>query len=84
VSANYRSHFVSDTQIAVDNQLVVFASELVYDFQASYNINDKLTVVYQLLNASNQPTRTYFTNQQQTGTIQYFGRTNYLGLQLKL
>jgi hypothetical protein len=41
-------------------------------------------VVYQLLNASNQPTRTYFTNQQQTGTIQYFGRTNYLGLQLKL
>jgi len=84
VSANYRSHFVSDTQIAVDNQLVVFASELVYDFQASYNINDNLKVVYQLLNASNQPTRTYFTNQQQTGTIQYFGRTNYLGVEFKL
>ncbi|HEX7814517.1 TonB-dependent receptor [Dyella sp.] len=84
VSANYRSHFVSDTQIAVDNQLVVFASELVYDFQASYSINDKLKVVYQLLNASNQPTRTYFTNQQQTGTIQYFGRTNYLGVEFKL
>ena len=84
VSANYRSHFVSDTQMSVDNQLVVFASELVYDFQASYNINDNLKVVYQLLNASNQPTRTYFTNQQQTGTIQYFGRTNYLGLEFKL
>jgi TonB-dependent receptor len=85
LSGNYRSSFLSDTQIAVDNQLVTFAAETVYDFQASYNITKQLSVVYQMLNLTNQPTRTYFGgNPQQTGTIQYFGRTSYLGLNLKL
>lgn len=85
LSANYRSSFLSDTQIAVDNQLVTFASETVYDLQASYNVTKQLSVVYQMLNLSNQPTRTYFGgNPQQTGTIQYFGRTSYLGFNFKL
>ncbi|WP_445145717.1 TonB-dependent receptor [Dyella sp. Tek66A03] len=85
VSGNYRSSFLSDSQIAVSNQLVTFAAETVYDFQASYNITSQLSVVYQMLNLTNEPTRTYFGgNPQQTGTIQYFGRTSYLGLNLKL
>jgi iron complex outermembrane recepter protein len=85
LSANYRSSFLSDTQIAVNNQLVTFAAETVYDFQASYNITSQLSIVYQMLNMSNEPTRTYFGgNPQQTGTIQYFGRTNYLGFNFKL
>ena len=85
VSGNYRSSFLSDTQIAVTNQLVTFAPETVYDFQASYNITDQFKVVYQMLNLTNQPTRTYFGgNPQQTGTIQYFGRTSYLGVEFKL
>jgi iron complex outermembrane recepter protein len=64
---------------------VTFASETVYDFQASYNITKQLSVVYQMLNMSNEPTRTYFGGDtQQTGTIQYFGRTSYLGFDLKL
>lgn len=85
LSANYRSSFLSNTQIAVDNQLVTFASETVYDFQASYNVTKQLSVVYQMLNLSNQPTRTYFGgNPTQTGTIQYFGRTSYLGVNFKL
>ena len=85
LSANYRSSFLSNTQIAVTNQLVTFAAETVYDFQASYNITKQLSVVYQMLNLSNQPTKTYFGgNPQQTGTIQYFGRTSYLGVNFKL
>ncbi|WP_233839920.1 TonB-dependent receptor [Dyella sp. 2HG41-7] len=85
LSANYRSSFLSDTQIAVDNQLVTFASETVYDFQAAYNITKQFSVVAQMLNLSNQPTRTYFGgNPTQTGTIQYFGRTSYLGVNFKL
>ena len=85
LSANYRSSFLSNTQIAVNNQLVTFASETVYDFQAAYNITKQLSVVYQMLNMSNQPTKTYFGgNPQQTGTIQYFGRTSYLGVNFKL
>ncbi|GLQ86536.1 TonB-dependent receptor [Dyella flagellata] len=85
LSANYRSSFLSNTQIAVTNQLVTFASETVYDFQAAYNITKQFSVVYQMLNLSNQPTKTYFGgNPQQTGTIQYFGRTSYLGVNFQL
>ncbi|HUA80651.1 MAG TPA: TonB-dependent receptor [Dyella sp.] len=85
LSANYRSSFLSNTQIAVTNQLVTFASETVYDFQASYNVTKQLSVVFQLLNLSNQPTRTYFGgNPTQTGTVQYFGRTSYFGVNFKL
>jgi iron complex outermembrane recepter protein len=85
LSANYRSSFLSDTQIAVDNQLVTFASETVYDFQAQYNITKQFSVVYQMLNMSNQPTKTYFGgSKEQTGTIQYFGRTSYLGVKFQL
>jgi len=85
VSGNYRSKFASDTQIAVTNQMVTFAAETVYDFQASYDITKQWRVVAQVLNLSNQPTRTYFgTDPSQTGTIQYFGRTTYLGAEFKL
>ena len=85
LSGNYRSKFASDTQIAVTNQMVTFAAETVYDFQASYDVNKQWRVVYQMLNISNQPTRTYFgADPSQTGTIQYFGRTSYLGVEFKL
>jgi TonB-dependent receptor len=84
VSGSYRSSFVSDSQMAVNNQIVYFAPETVYDFQSSYNFTKNLSGLFQVLNLTNQPTRTYFGNSQQTGTIQYFGRTYYVGLNLAL
>jgi len=82
LSGNYRSSFVSNSQIAVTNQVVYFAPETVFDFQASYKVNKDFSLVYQMLNLTNQPTRTYFGNAQETGTIQYFGRTSYFGFNL--
>ncbi|WP_165418489.1 TonB-dependent receptor [Dyella amyloliquefaciens] len=85
VSGNYRSKFASDTQMSVNNQMVTFAAETVYDFQASYDISKQWRAVMQVLNVTNQPTRTYFgSDPSQTGTIQYFGRTTYLGVEFKL
>jgi phosphoribosylformimino-5-aminoimidazole carboxamide ribotide isomerase len=85
LSGNYRSKFASDTQMSVTNQMVTFASETVYDFQASYDVNKQWRIVYQMLNLSDQPTKTYFgSDPSQTGTIQYFGRTSYLGVEFKL
>lgn len=83
LSGNYRSSFVSNSQIAVTNQVIYFAPETVFDFQASYKVNNDFSLVYQMLNLTNQPTRTYFGNPQETGTIQYFGRTSYFGFNLK-
>jgi phosphoribosylformimino-5-aminoimidazole carboxamide ribotide isomerase len=85
LSGNYRSKFASDTQMSVTNQMVTFAAETVYDFQASYDVNKQWRIVYQMLNISDQPTKTYFgADPSQTGTIQYFGRTSYLGVEFKL
>ena len=47
--------------------------------------SDQWRAVVQVLNLNNQPTRTYFgSDPSQTGTIQYFGRTTYLGVEFKL
>lgn len=83
LAANYRSPFVSAAQVAFDFQTVYFASETVVDYQAAYHFNKHLSAMFQVLNLTDQPTRTYFGNPTQTSTIQYFGRTYYLGFGLK-
>lgn len=83
ITANYRSPWVSDSQMSVTNQYVYFNTEREFDFQSAYNINKNMSLLFQVLNFTNQPTRTYFGNALQTGTIQYFGRTFYGGFNLK-
>ncbi|OOG45642.1 TonB-dependent receptor [Rhodanobacter sp. C01] len=83
LSGTYRSSFVSDSQMSVNNQIVYFGPETVFNFQTAYNFTKNFSLLVQFLNLTNQPTRTYFGNTQQTGTIQYFGRTTYLGFNLK-
>ncbi|RAO78232.1 hypothetical protein CA260_10550 [Dyella jiangningensis] len=83
LAANYRSPFVSAAQVSFTFQTVYFASEKVLDYQASYKFNDYLSGLFQVLNLTDQPTRTYFGNATQTSTIQYFGRTLYAGVSLK-
>lgn len=83
VTGNYRSSFVSDSQMSVTNQIVYFAPETIWDAQFDYKINRDFIAEFQVLNLSNAPTRTYFGNPSQTGTIQYFGRTFYGGFKVK-
>ena len=84
IEGNYRSAFVSASQVSFNFQTVYFASETVVDYQAAFNFTNYLSGVFQVLNLTDQPTRTYFGNPTETSTIQYFGRTLYLGLNLKL
>ena len=83
LAANYRSPFVSAAQVSFTFQTVYFAAEKVVDYQAAYHFNDHLTGLFQILNLTDQPTRTYFGNPTQTSTLQYFGRTIYAGFGLK-
>lgn len=78
-----RSEFVSD-QSAIDSQLVNYDAESVLDYQASYQFNDHLSVLFQANNLTDEPTKTYFGTSAQTGTIQYFGRQFYLGVNFTL
>ncbi|TQV75037.1 TonB-dependent receptor [Aliikangiella marina] len=83
VAIRNRSDFVSE-QVAVNTQQAFFDSETVIDYQASYDINDNSRVVFQVNNLTDQPTKSYFGTQAQTGTIQYFGRQYFLGLSYQL
>jgi iron complex outermembrane receptor protein len=84
LSGTHRSPWVSDTQIAVTNQFVYFDKETVFDLQTAYKLTKNLSVNFKVLNLTNEPSRTYFGNQEETGTLQYFGRTLYTGISLQL
>ena len=83
MSGRYRDAFVS-RQVAVNDQTVNFDSELVVDYQASYEINDNISVLFQINNLTDEPTKSYFTSPEQTGTIQFFGTQYFLGMTYSL
>lgn len=82
-SVRYRSPFVSP-QTGINAQLPFTNTELVVDYQASYKFPEAsplngVTLLFQANNVTDQPVRTYFGAQAQTGTLQYFGREFFLG-----
>jgi outer membrane receptor protein involved in Fe transport len=83
VSGRYRDQFVSE-QVAVNDQTVNFAEELVIDYQASYEVNENISVLFQVNNVTDEPTRSYFSSEEQTGTIQFFGTQYFLGMTYSL
>ncbi|WP_158970325.1 TonB-dependent receptor [Paraglaciecola sp. L3A3] len=83
LSTRFRDAFVSE-QVAVNEQVVNFDSEVVMDYQASYQVNDNLGVVFQINNITDEPTRSYFGKEDLTGTIQFFGTQYFLGVTYSL
>ncbi|MBD8471042.1 TonB-dependent receptor [Sphingomonas sp. CFBP 8765] len=83
VSMRYRSKFVAP-QFGLSEQIVTNAAETVFDAQMSYEFPQGsplagMTLLAQANNLTDQPTRSYFGQTAQTGTLQYFGRQFYLG-----
>jgi len=78
ISGRYRDNFVSE-QVAVEAQTVNFDGETVIDYQASYQINDNFGVLFQVNNLTDEPTKSYFGEEANTGTIQFFGRQYFVG-----
>jgi TonB-dependent receptor len=81
VNMRYRDEFVSE-QVAINEQVVNFDGETVFDFQAQYDFNEHFGVLFQVNNLTDEPTLSYFGNESRTGTMQYFGRQFYLGFTL--
>lgn len=82
---NYRNRaaFVGN-QVAVETQEAFYAEESVVDYQASYEFGNGVEVVFQVNNLTDEPSKTYFANEEQTGSIQYFGRQYFFGVNYKL
>lgn len=83
INARYRDPFVSK-QVAVNSQVVNFDAELVVDFQASYDVSENLGILFQANNITDEPTKSYFGTEANTGTIQYFGTQYFLGVTYSL
>lgn len=87
VSGRYRSSFVSP-QIGISELVISSAPETVIDAQLSYEFPEGsvlkgLKLLAQANNLTDEPTRTFFGQKAQTGTIQNFGRTFFLGATYK-
>jgi TonB-dependent receptor len=83
VNARYRDPFVSE-QVAINAQTVNFDSEVIVDFQASYEVNDNIGVLFQVNNITDEPVKSYFGQESRTGTIQFFGTQYFLGVTYSL
>ncbi|MGU3391280.1 TonB-dependent receptor [Sphingomonas sp. M1A8_2b] len=87
ISMRYRSKFVAP-QFGLSEQIVTNAAETVFDAQMSYEFPEGsalsgMTILAQANNFTDEPTRSYFGQTAQTGTLQYFGRQFYLGASFK-
>jgi phosphoribosylformimino-5-aminoimidazole carboxamide ribotide isomerase len=87
VSGRYRSSFVSP-QIGISELIITSAPETVIDAQLSYEFPETsvlkgLKLLAQANNLTDEPTRTFFGQRAQTGTLQNFGRTFFLGATYK-
>lgn len=87
VGVRYRSGFVAP-QFGLNEQITGNASETVVDAQVSYAFQpdsalNGLTLYLQGNNLTDAPTRSFFGLEEQTGTIQQFGRVFYAGATFK-
>ncbi|MEO1149993.1 MAG: TonB-dependent receptor [Pseudomonadota bacterium] len=82
VGVRYRSEFISP-QIGINQQLPFTDDEFVVDYQASYDFTDGplggVTLLFQANNVTDEPVATFFGQQAQTGTVQFFGRQIFFG-----
>lgn len=78
LNVRHRTKFVS-TQDAIQEQLAFFDGEVVLDYQASYAFDDHFSVMFQVTNLTDEPTKSFFGQESQSGTTQFFGRQFYLG-----
>ncbi len=84
ISARYREAYLS-RQIAIgSDQSAYFNEETIYSAQMSYNFTDNLQAVVSMDNLTDEPNISYFGDTSRTGTIQYFGRTLYFGVNYKM
>ena len=80
LSGRYRSPYLSE-QIAIgSSQSAYFQEETIISAQMSYNFTENLQAVISADNITDEPNISYFGDTSRTGTIQYFGRTIYFGV----
>ena len=78
LSTIFQDSFVGETR-NVNLQPIVYAPETLLDYQASYKFDNGLDLIFSISNLTNEPNRSYMFDEELTRTLQWFGRTFYLG-----
>lgn len=79
LSTTYQDSFVGETR-NVNLQPIIYAAETLLDYQAAYKFDSGLDLVFSASNLTNEPNRSYMFDEELTRTLQWFGRTFYLGV----
>lgn len=84
VNARYRDDYLSE-QIAIgEAQSAFFKEETIWSAQASYNYTENLQLFASVDNITDEENVSFFGSESRTGTIQFFGRTIYFGVNYNL
>ncbi len=78
LSTTYQDSFVGETR-NINLQPIIFAAETLVDYQAAYKFDNGVDVIFSISNLTNEPNRSYMFNEELTRTLQWFGRTFYIG-----
>jgi phosphoribosylformimino-5-aminoimidazole carboxamide ribotide isomerase len=79
-SGRYRSAYLEKQTAIGSDQWAYFQDETIYSAQVSYNVTEDLQLFVSADNLTDEPNLSYFGETNKTGTIQYFGRTVYFGV----
>lgn len=79
LATTFQDSFVGETR-NVDLQPIIYAPETLVDYQASYAFENGVDLIFSVSNLTNEPNRSYMFDEELTRTLQWFGRTFYLGV----
>lgn len=84
ISSRFRSPYF-DEQVAIGvAEPAFFTEETIVSAQMNYDITENLQIFASADNLTDEPNLSYFGSRAQTGTLQYFGRHFYFGVNYKL
>ena len=83
LNVRYRDENIGNQIALGQTQQAYFQEELIVDYQASYQFNETYQGVFSVSNITDEPNVSYFGEQYTTGTIQYYGRQFYVGVNAK-
>lgn len=70
----------TDEVVGINVNPTIRGASTVWDFQASYGFDFGMDLVFSVHNLTDEPNVGYFGSESATGTISYFGRQYYLGM----
>lgn len=78
LSTTFQDSFVGEIR-NINLQPIIYAPETLVDYQASYKFDNGIDLIFSVSNLTNEPNRSYMFDEELTRTLQWFGRTFYLG-----